>query len=864
MPVIPEQLGAVDYGLLARTSLRPKASVPLLALIVTALVLVVVQGALLMDRIGTYRDVDIDNRSWLVAQLEVDHKELRLALLQAQIEAELTPQTDSAVRRAFDIYYSRVMIVTAALSPVLERPIHQNHFAQIEVSRDAMAALIDGSALLRPQDIDLLTELTQTDVLHIREVTSEALMIFTGLAEKQRLEHRDLLIRLGQLMGLLVILMTIAVVLAILISREAARRAQSVARIASNLRRTFEASLDGVVVSDGAGTITYLNAAALYMFGQGPSDLLGTSITDTIMRRLVRGGDLEQIVDTGRHRLTGLHRSGREFPIEVSIISDHDSEGRLIFIGFLRDITDEVEAETRLRDARDQARRDAAAKSRFLAVMSHEMRTPLHGVLAALDLISTETLSATDQRFLATARACGHSALDQVDEVLEITRSGASEVTVSTFDPRRLAAELLADLQPLAIERGNRLILTPPSTGICPPVLGWKRGFLLVLRNLISNAVKFTRDGEIVVTIACTQQPDGRLALDVEVSDTGGGIDPTDHDRVFRKFETLDRGDHIGSGGIGLGLAIARSAVVRMGGDISLKSALGHGCQFSFRLMLAPAPANIPSPTKPSSDLPAADVVEQPHEPRLILVVDDNPVNLALMAEMLRRLGHLPETAQDGPSAIALAHDETFDLIMMDIGMPGMDGMATTRAIRAGGASAFSPVVGVTALVLEEDRTRILDAGMQDILGKPLGLAKLRAYLSDFFADHFPSDDGYAGFDEMRTLMGDTMMEQLVEAVLQDTEAALAVLRTLDAACDMQVLQQALHRAAGSAGMIGVSGLSEALRTGELAARAGDIPALGPCEAYIESERALTIERMRIYWPGRAKVWALAADCIPV
>ena len=850
MPTPLDPLGMTDQSEMAQETLRPKATVALLALIVAALVLVVVHGAILLDRIGASGEADLDIRTWLVARLEVDHKAFQIALLHAQHAPEWTAETQRSVVRAFDIYYSRVTTVTAALA----KGFGQNSVLdQIDSSRDAMASLIDQAGPLRAPDIAQLTDMAGADVQRIRDITNRSIMMFTQIAESQRVAHRNVLIRLGVLMGFLVILMTIAVILALRISREADRRAQQAARTVSNLRRTFEASLDGVMVSDGAGTLTYLNAAAVRMFGTRPSDLLGASITETVLRRLVRGGALEQIVDTGRHRLTGLHQSGREFPIEVSFVSDHDCDGRLIFIGFLRDVTAEVEAETKLRDARDQARRDAAAKSRFLALMSHEMRTPLHGVLAALDLIRPDALRGSDQQFLATARACGASALDQVDEVLELTRRGTTEGAVSTFDAPRLTAEMVADMTPLATKRGNRLTFTcVPDAGIAP-VLGWRRGFLLALRNLISNAVKFTQGGEISVTLTCTPEPEGKLALTVEVRDTGAGIDPTDHERVFHEFETLDTNDRVGTGGIGLGLAIARSAAESMGGTIVLQSALGQGSRFSLHLVLeTSAPGALPPPA--ARDTPRVDDLYPSHKARRILVVDDNPVNLALMAEMLLRLGHLPEMANSGPVALDLAMREAFDLILMDIGMPGMDGMATTRALRAGGASAFSPVVAVTALLLEEDRVLILDAGMQDILRKPIGLSELRAFLDEFFADHLPMDDDDFGFEEVRTLMGDVILAQLVEAVLQDAHAALTALRGLDDAADMRTVEQVLHRAAGSAAVIGLTKLSAALSKGEMAARSQELCELRLCEFDIRLALSQAAAHLRDQGPDLTQV----------
>ncbi|RGP36919.1 hybrid sensor histidine kinase/response regulator [Pseudotabrizicola alkalilacus] len=826
-------------------NLRPKATAPLLALIVIALILVVFHGTLLLDRIGSKRNADFDNRSWLVAQLEVDQKELRIALLKARMLPILSREAERGVRLAFDIYYSRVLTVAAALSPINGSALNLDDMKTLEASRDEMAAVIDAVAFLRPQDIRQLQDISVQDAIDVRAVTSAAIQMFTQMEEARRIEDRDLLVRLVVLMGALLVLMVVGIVLAIRISQQAARRAGSAARTASNLRRTFEASLDGVVVSDGAGTITYLNAAASRMFGQNSSDLLGTSLVDTILPKqtantatgtkphVVRNGVSVPLVDCGRHRLMGMHRSGGAFPIEVSIVSDHDSDGQPVCIGFFRDITEEVEAENRLRSARDKARQDAAAKSRFLAIMSHEMRTPLHGVIAALDLMGSEKLSVTCRRFLATARACSHAALNQVVEVLEATRDGATEIKISPFDPQLLIADLLAGLHSLARARGNRLTLQPSSGPACPPLLGWQRGFLLVMRNLISNAVKFTNDGEITVSIRFEMQFDGRIALDIDVRDTGMGIDPANHERIFQEFEAVDTANPSATGGVGLGLAIARSAVERMGGRIRLQSALGHGSCFSVQLMMEAAPASVSlEATETATD---ENAVIPAHRGRRILVVDDNTVNTALMAEMLRRIGHQPETALDGPRAIALAREEAFDLILMDIGMPGMDGLATTRAIRAGGASEFCPVVGVTALVLAEDRERILESGMQDVLGKPLGLRQLSSYLADFFAEHLPllDDDAEETFADVRALMGDEMMVQLLKGVQQDAEAALSSLRAMDADQDLQALRQALHRAAGSAAVVGAMALAEAMQDGEKAVLAGDIGKLRSCEAQI-------------------------------
>lgn len=816
------------------TPRHSKAAILLFTLMVVALALLLFHGLTLISRISETGDADVDNRTWLVAQLEVDSKNLLLRLEKAKRTngSHLSPEIADGIRQAFDIYYSRVSIVEAALGTFEVTEHIRRSLDRIASTREEMAAIIDAPGALDFAAVERLSRIAENDAPNIRILTSEALQLFAQLAEDERNGHRSMLIRLELLMAVLVILMICAIILAVRVSRAAIQRAAQAAQIASNLRLTIEASLDAVLVSDECGMILQCNAAAVHIFGFERNQLLGKTITETLIPAEGRQAFSEAMVgnssedppaaSTGRFRLMALHASGYRLPVEVSLASDSTSEGLRIFITFIRDISDEVEAESNLRDARDQARKDAEAKGRFLSIMSHEMRTPLHGVIAGLDLVDCSRLSAKNRRFVKMAQECAQSALRQIDEILVLTRSGESEGPLVFYDPVALAKDITSELQALAAEQGNRLRLDvlPASNNL--QVLGRPRNFRLVLVNLVGNAIKFTRDGEIVVTILCRKVADDRAALTVSVSDTGIGIAPADQVRIFEEFETLDDSTRRAYGGVGLGLALAKAAVERMGGRIELDSEPGIGSRFFFTLHLY---ARTIDPVRAVAPPPSAPLVLTGGSKR-ILVVDDNAVNLTLLAEMISRLGHNPELAASGPEAITMAARSRFDLIMMDIAMPEMDGLTAMSEIRLGGASRETPVVGVTAFVAPDDRDGFLKAGMVEILPKPINLSQLHQFLHDLF-DTEPVRQAVtahsisAEFEEVRAVMGDEKTRHLVQQVKRDAEVALATMTAgiTTAAPDFAAIQSSVHRAAGSASVIGATQLASILRRAEAATR---------------------------------------------
>lgn len=369
--------------------------------------------------------------------------------------------------------------------------------------------------------------------------------------------------------------------------------------------------------------------------------------------------------------------------------------------------------------AAERARRAAVhaneTKSRFLAVVSHELRTPLNGVMGMLQLLDDGSLSDAQRRSLATAATSGETLIALVDAILEYARLEASTEALEQRDFRldqlvEAAAELM---RPQAQAKGLAFNLSCDA-GVKAFVHGDPVRLNRVLLNLIGNAVKFTPDGAIDL-MAGVVPYHGGLLLHFTVGDTGIGIAPDMHERIFEDFVQADDSIARRFGGTGLGLAIARRLTRLMGGELTVESTPASGSAFHLTVPLAPAGYGA-----------AAREARDPSRPCRVLLVDDDPVNCEIGEAMLQRLGHRPTTARNGSSAIALAANEPFDIILMDLHMPDMDGVAVATEIRKLHLQPAPRIIAVTADVSKAARERLASAGITKILGKPLLLNTLR------------------------------------------------------------------------------------------------------------------------------------------
>ena len=396
------------------------------------------------------------------------------------------------------------------------------------------------------------------------------------------------------------------------------------------------------------------------------------------------------------------------------------------------------------------------------------------------------------------------------------------------FSPARVIRDIVEELRPLAGERGNRIVFDALGDGVEDRYLGQPMAFSRVIYNLAGNAINFTERGEISVTMICTRHPGSdRRRLAVAVADTGPGIAPEDQQRIFDMFQTASaRG---AAQGTGFGLVIARSAVERMGGKIRLDSRPGQGSRFSFEIDLADAgPGDVTDErmAAPGPDFAGARA----------LVVDDNPVNRTVLREMMSRLGCDCRTAEAGTEAVNLARGTAFDVILMDVSMPGMDGHEATRRIRGmSGASANSVILGVTALAAHDSCART-SSGMQEMLAKPLTPLRLAQAIGRHLTCEAPIPAERPG-GRLAQAIGPGMSQELVRQSLEDARAALAALD--DPAAARDAVAERVHYAIGSAAMVELTELSTALRRAETAARAGD-----PLEPHRQAvSRALELVR---------------------
>ncbi len=383
-----------------------------------------------------------------------------------------------------------------------------------------------------------------------------------------------------------------------------------------------------------------------------------------------------------------------------------------------RAVAEEREAQ-RARQAAEAANQ---AKSRFLAVVSHEIRTPMNGVLGMLQILDRDRLAAEQCRYVEIAEESARTLLDLIDGILDYARleNDQESVDLRDFDLHRLVGDIVELIRPQAAAKGLGLTLTMDATATAilrsdPRRLG------RVLLNLLGNAVKFTAEGAI--DVAVTLEPAGPgapMRLHIAVRDTGIGIDAALHDRIFDDFTQADTSISRRYGGTGLGLAICRRIATLLGGTLSLRSAQGAGSVFTLSVPVAAGRAAPEPAASPGMGQALA-----------VLVVDDDPINRTVAAALLGRLGHRVALADGGPAAIALVVAETFDVVMMDLHMPGMDGIEATRRIRAlDGERSEVPVVALTADLTDGSRQRCALAGIDRILGKPLQLDALRRLLA--------------------------------------------------------------------------------------------------------------------------------------
>jgi len=647
----------------------------------------------------------------------------------------------------------------------------------------------------------------------------------------------------------MVVLVFSGLVIAINVSLRYRQLLQQSERSESRLRAVFETAVDGIIMIDGQGLVQSFNGGAERILGWTAAEVVGRNINHLMPEpyRSEHDGYLAAYQATGTAKIIGqgrdveaLAKDGRIVPIRLAV-GRVELPGTRLYVGFITDITHRRATEQSLREAKERAEAAAAARSTFLANMSHEIRTPMNAIIGFTEALLDSPLDATQRRQLGTVHNASRSMLRLLNDILDTAKleKGAVELETADFSLRELCHQTLASLRINAAKKALPLELDYPDAE--PDHL---RGDVLrlqqVLVNLVSNAIKFTERGHVRLRVRYVNgDKGGELLLDVE--DTGIGIPPEALERIFDPFSQADASTTRRFGGTGLGTTISRQLVELMQGRIAVRSTVGQGSVFSVCLPLPLGQAAAATPTpRTARALPALRV----------LAVDDVANNLELLQITLERGHHEVALAGSGEDAVALCAAQRFDVVLMDLQMPGVDGLEATRRIRAHEQATQRrpvPIIALSASVLEQDRRNARAAGMDGFAAKPLELPRLYAEIarvlglradgiasaptplaSVFGALDEPAAPDLPAIDWERGLRLWTQAPLLRDAIarfLHEQAGQPEPLAVLCASGDWRALAAAAHRLRGVAGNLALGPLHALLGRLESAARAADTAA---------------------------------------
>ncbi len=539
-----------------------------------------------------------------------------------------------------------------------------------------------------------------------------------------------------------------------------ARQALAIAKIRAEdsertLRDGIEALRDAFVMFDASRRVLMWNRKYEEMYphvrGQVEVGMLAYDLMHMHAVSALFGVPADERESWVADRLSFVLRGG--VPYDRSL-----TDGRTIrVIGFatasggeihlLQDVTSDIAATRALTQAKESAEAASDAKSRFLATMSHEVRTPINGVMGMASLLLDTNLDNQQKLYVQSIRDASDSLLQIINDVLDFSKleAGRLEFEELVFDMRALVRSTVEIVAARARAKG--LTLDWQIDGDVPERLRGDPGRLRqVLLNLLSNAIKFTEHGGVRVEASARAQVNGRIRGWISVRDSGIGIPADRLPRLFREFEQLDGSIARRFGGTGLGLAISHRLVARMGGELRAESVPGKGSVFVFDIELSPA--MVESEARPSNVDWAVEFERIAHarnRPLRLLLAEDNQTNRLIVSAMLEPIGLRVDTAGNGLEAVEAQRVVPYDLILMDVNMPEMDGYAATAAIRAlDGAAARVPIVAVTANAFDTDRDAALAAGMDDFISKPFRKDALLALVLRHLASRTDDSAGQA------------------------------------------------------------------------------------------------------------------------